>query len=176
MLREVTSIRASLERSASAAEGWLDLKAPERALVEIAPLLAHPESRPAGLLLRVRAFVALERHAEALRDIEEIKRGQHDAAWLDFQEAWCRKRVADVAGAAACMERVIARDRRSALGHYNLACYLALLGETERSLHALTIACGLDAAFRKEMLAETDLDSLRGDARFAQLCAPGPGT
>ena len=157
-----------------AAEGWLDLGASERALVEIAPLLAHPSTRHAGLVLRVRAFVDLKRHGEALEDIAEIRRSKlaFDAEWLDRQEAWCKKRVGDVAGAAACMENLITRDRRSAIGHYNLACYLALLGETERALLELTIACGLEPRFRTEMATESDLDSLRGDARFLQLCAP----
>jgi len=171
MLQAVTELPASLVRLSLSVEGWLDLGAPERALADIDPLLANPAARPFGLLLRVRALVALKRHAEALRDMEEIKRGEHDADWIEFQEAWCRKRIGDIRGAAACMERTIARNHRSGMGHYNLACYLALLGESERALQELTIACGLDPVLRESMLTESDLDSLRNDVRFSQLCA-----
>src|SRR5436190_14061949 len=107
---------ASLQRLAISVDGWLDLGAPERALLDIDPLLSQPVSRPLGLALRVRALVELKRHAEALADIEEIKRGEHDENATDLQEAWCRKRLGDVRGAAACMERLIAREHKSAIG------------------------------------------------------------
>ena len=172
MLAFVSTMPASLQRLAISVDGWLDLGAPERALLDMDPLLSHPASRPLGLALRVRALVELKRHAEALSDIEEIKRGEHDENAIDLQEAWCRKRLGDVRGAAACMERLVARERKSAIGHYNLACYLALAGETERSLEELAIACGLDPALRESLMTEHDLDSLHGDERFEQLRPP----
>ena len=165
---------ATLQRLAISIDGWLDLGAPERALLDIEPLLQNPSSRPLGLELRVRALIDLKRHAEALGDIEELKRGGHDLAALELKEAWCRKRVGDIRGAIACMERLLAHERRSAIAHYNLACYLALLGDKERALDELTIACGIEAKFREELETEQDLDLLRGDARFEQLRARKP--
>lgn len=55
--------------------------------------------------------------------------------------------------------------------HYNLACSLALVGHTVEALDALegAIARGYDDA--PHMLADRDLESLRGETRFQELAA-----
>ena len=68
--------------------------------------------------------------------------------------------VDDLPGAIVCMERMIARENRTAIGHFNLGCYLALLGEKERALEEITMACGLEESYRalapKKLVAELD--------------------
>ena len=81
--------------------------------------------------MRVRALVAMEDLAGALADLARLKGLDHDEEWADVTEAWCRKRLDDLPGAVACMERLIDRGR-SPIGHFNLGCYLALMGEAER--------------------------------------------
>lgn len=53
--------------------------------------------------------------------------------------------------------------------HYNLACSLALLGNTERSLDALERAIDLGYADGEYMRHDEDLAALRGDERFEEL-------
>jgi tetratricopeptide (TPR) repeat protein len=160
-----------LQRLACEVEGWVELGCWAQALDRLAPLLDEPASRPAALELSVRALVGLGRHDAALAQLAELRQGAAEREWLELTEAWCRKRTGDLPGAAACMERLVAASHRSAIGHFNLGCYLALLGQRERALDEVTLACGLDPDFRRSLAGEPDLDSLRDDPRFQALAA-----
>lgn len=167
----VLAVPSSLQRRALEIEGWIELGCPETALAKLEPLLTNPGARSVGLLLRVRAYVELGRFQLALDDIEQMRPLHHDPEWLDLTEAWCCKRVGRLADAAACMERLIRREPGSAIGHFNLGCYLALSGDSERALAMLTRACNLDATFRGTPLDDPDLDVLRARVEFTQLRA-----
>ncbi len=158
-----------LQRLHDEIDGWLDLRCPEKAVELLPSLLARPDARPAGLALRVRAAVATKQHQDAVRDLTELRATSYDPEWLDLVEAWCRKRLQDLPGAVQCMEQMLERNPQSAIGHFNLGCYLALAGDRERALDEVTLACGLDATFREMLQDEPDLDTLRRDARFQQL-------
>lgn len=159
----------SLERTAREVEGWLEIGCPERALQKMQPLLDTPGARPLALTLRTRALVELGRWVEALDVLEEIAYFEHDPVWRDLTEAWCRKRVDDLPGAIACMERLLRRDPRAAIGHFNLGCYLALAGDPERALDEVSLACGIDESFRALLHDEADLTALHDDPRFGAL-------
>ncbi|MBX3463181.1 MAG: tetratricopeptide repeat protein [Planctomycetes bacterium] len=163
-----------LQRLADQIDGWLDLRCPERALDLLPPLLDDPTARAAGLCLRVRALVGLGRHADALADLGELRRDQPPHDWIDLTEAWCRKRTGDLEAAIRCMERLVARSPRSDIGHFNLGCYLALAGQTDRAIDEVTLACGLAEEFRDYARDEPDLDSLRRDPRFRALLREAP--
>ena len=159
----------SVQRLAIEIEGWLDLGCPDRAIDKLKILMEVPGARPAALVLRVRGYTELGRFEEAIIDIDDVRSFDHDADWADLTEAWCRKRIGDLAGAAHCMERLLERSNHSAIGHFNLGCYLALQGEPGRALDEVTLACGIDPSFRKLLDAEEDLDSLRGLPGFQSL-------
>lgn len=167
------SIPQHLERLVAEIDGWLDLRCPERALERLQPLLDDPQAAIVAVTLRVRAYVGLKRHKEALIDIAMLREKEHDLEWLDLTEAWCKKRLKDLPGAIRCMEQLLERDAKSAIGHFNLGCYLALASEPERALDEVTIACGIDASFRDMLHDEPDLDSVRNDERFRQLMTKG---
>jgi tetratricopeptide (TPR) repeat protein len=163
------AVPASLQRRASEVEGWLELGCPEIALDKVDPLLEVAGARNAGLFYRVRGNVELGRFSEALRDIEELRPVHHDREWLDLTEAWCCKRTGRLTDAIACMERLVRREPTSAVGHFNLGCYLALLGHQDLAMCSLTHACSLDDSFRGVPLDDADLASLRGRADFVAL-------
>lgn len=168
------SIPQHLERLVAEIDGWLDLRCPERALERLQPLLDDPQAAIVAVTLRVRAYVGLKRHKEALIDIAMLREKEHDLEWLDLTEAWCRKRLKDLPGAIRCMEQLLERDAKSAIGHFNLGCYLALAGDTGRALDEVTIACGIDASFRDMLHDEPDLDALRDNELFRQLMTNKP--
>jgi tetratricopeptide (TPR) repeat protein len=155
-----------VSRLALEVEGWLELRCPDRALVKVEGLLAVPAARPVALLFRIRACVELGHYEDALKDLEEIRSFDHDAEWADMTEAWCRKRVGDLQGAADCMVRLLGRASQNAIGHFNLACYLALMGETKRALDEVSLACGIDPTLRGSLDQEEDLVSLHGNPSF----------
>ncbi len=67
------------------------------------------------------------------------------------------------------IERALAVDPSEALLHYNLACYLSLAGQSQRSLLHLSKAMILDPAYRALADTEPDFDPLRTDPRFQAL-------
>lgn len=165
-------VQKAHERLAVEVEGWLDLGCPEHALGRMAPLMEAPSARPIALLLRIRALVDLARYAEALDALDEIAYFEHDPEWRLVTEGRCRRRLDDLPAAIQCMRRLIEIDPRSAIGHYNLGCYLALSGATQEALEQVTIACGMDEDLRTHAITETDLDVLRDDPGFRALLPP----
>ena len=162
-------IPPSLQRLADQVDGWLDLRCPDRAIELLGPMLDEPAGRPAGLVLRVRALARLGEFAKALPDLAELRRLEPSDEWIAATEAWCQKRTGDLRGAASTLERLLQLQPRSHLAHFNLGCYLALLGERERAIDEVTLACGLDDAYRDFARDDPDLDGLRTDERFRAL-------
>ncbi len=159
----------SLRRLALEAEGWLDMQRPQQALERIQTLLDTPGARPAGLVLQVRALIELKQYDEALTAMQELSHFNHDPDWLDLTQAWCFKRLGQLDRSIACMENLCQRQHQSAIGHYNLACYLCLSGKLQQALDELTLACGLDSRFRALLADEQDLDDLRSSPEFQRL-------
>lgn len=165
----------SLQRLALEIDGWLDFRCPKQALERLDPLLAAPGARPVGLVFRIRAMLLMDKWREALEDIGELRELPNDPDWLDLTEAWCLKRLGKLSGSVACMERLLSRSHRSAIGHFNLGCYLALLGDKGRAIDEITLACGIEDEFRTLASEERDLESLADDPRFLDLLPPMDG-
>jgi adenylate cyclase len=84
--------------------------------------------------------------------------------------AFAKLDAGDAAAGRAIMEEALADDREPWGRHYNLACYLALAGETDAAIEHLRTAVELDRDKVMKWLPEdTDLDPLRDDPRFKEL-------
>ncbi|MHC4921158.1 MAG: hypothetical protein ACYTKC_16395, partial [Planctomycetota bacterium] len=86
-------VPASLERVVIEVEGWLELDCPAKALEKITILLDHPAGRAVGLVLEVRAMVAMNEFQKALDSLGMLEGSDHDQEWADLTEAWSRKRM-----------------------------------------------------------------------------------
>lgn len=161
------------QRLADQVDGWLDLRCPDKALALVGPMLADTGARAAGLWLRVRALVRLGDYQTALPDLAELAKLHPDESWVPLTDAFCRKRTGDLRGAAEVLRRLLQRDHKNATAHFNLACYLALAGDQDGAIDALSLACGLDAEHRLFARDEPDFDSLRTDERFRALLRSG---
>lgn len=162
------------QRLADQIDGWLDLRCPDKALELLGPMLADEPARDAGLYLRVRALVRLGRYHDALPDLAELAKRHPDEPWVPLTVAFCLKRTGELRHAIPVLRALLERDHRLALAHFNLACYLALDGQHDAAIDALSLACGIDPEHRLFARDEPDFDSLRTDPRFRQLVrAPG---
>ena len=167
------NVPKSLQRLVVEIDGWLDLECHDRALEKTKRLLEHPGARPVGLTLRAQALAGLKRYEEALEVIAELRDLPHEPEWVAVTEGWCLRRVDDLPGAIRCMERLIARDRSSAIGYYNLACYQALSDEPDLAIANLARAVRLDRAFVEHARGEDDFTTIRTDPRFRELIGIG---
>lgn len=160
---------ARVLRIAQEAEGFMELGLFHRALERTERLLSSRAGRQAGLSLKAECYRRADRFAEAIPLLEEALREWPDDESLWVNMGWCRKRTGRLDLAIQAMEELLARQPESPIGHYNLACYLALAGEKERCLGELRLAFELDPSFKELAREESDFDSLREDPEFQEL-------
>jgi len=82
---------------------------------------------------------------------------------------WCLKRSGRVDAAARAYEAALKINDEDSLLHYNLACYLSLLGQITPAISELTKAIKLDTHYRKLAQEESDFDPIRELPMFKQL-------
>lgn len=88
-------------------------------------------------------------------------------AWLD--RGAISKDEGDFAAAIRDTREVLKRDPNHPIGVYNLACYLALAGESDAALDALERAIEISASNAEDARQDDDFRSLRKNARFRKL-------
>lgn len=161
--------RDLLIRKLAAAEGYLDLDLPQRA---IAILEARPAWGPFQFeanLLMGEALRQLGRFREALAPLERASalRPGHIGAAIAL--GWCYKRTHRLAQAIDALERAERAHPDEPILHYNLACYWSLAGNIERALAELSLSLDLDEGLRERIAAETDFDALRNHPEFDRI-------
>ena len=156
-------------RLATEAAGFLEFDLVDRALARADRLLATQAGRLAGLALKGECLRRRERHEEALPLLREAlaQSPEDESLWINL--GWCLKRTGRLAEAVEAMEDLLEQLPGSALGHYNLSCYLALAGERERCLAELERALELDGSLRGQIPGESDFDTLREDPGFRRI-------
>ncbi len=137
-----------------------------RALDLLARLGEPARSAPMTLLLRGEALRALGRFEEALEPMRSAAEREPERleAWLGM--GWCLKRLDRVAEAIDALRRALDSAPEQAILHYNLACYLSLVGDATTAVEHLARAIALDARYRDLTEAERDFDPIRQDPRF----------
>jgi len=144
-----------------AALGWLELGLPEEALSELTALSARERMRRHALELRLLAEMEAHRWNAAADTGRLLCMKEPKEARFFIHAAYCLHETGDTLAARDWLMRGPAALMSDPLFHYNLACYLAVLGEGKRAKSHLDRAFELDESLREAARADTDLASLR---------------
>lgn len=130
---------------------------------------------PAGTLIHVRAGefrVATAAEADTMILVAGGKEGEAFEAggWENVNIAFALLDAGDAAAGRAVMQEAAVPDEYLWGRHYNLACFDAMSGAPDSAFEELRKAIELNRDQVMNWLPhDTDLDPLRGDARFAEL-------
>lgn len=103
-----------------------------------------------------RTWKTAVRHGEQLA----TRYPEIEAGWIGWAYALRElQKIEEAKG--VLLEAEPRHGKKSALLHFNLACYYALLGEVDTARERLARACKLDARFKDEALTDPDLASVR---------------
>ena len=160
--------RKQIERQA---EGYLELGMAQHAL-DLLAALRDEDMDPQAWYLRGEALRALERYREALVPLERVAEAVPEDVHVWLALAWCYKRAGRIDRAVHAMEQALKVEPKEALLHYNLACYLSLAGQKERTLAHLSKAFAFDPGYRGMVEGEPDFDPIRSDPDFQALLSP----
>ncbi len=151
-------------------QGWLGREADAVARHDEAGGADVAEPRPAAASLDVaRRHQQAGEWSAAAAAYEAVIQEQPDSVPAWFGLAYCLHRSGDYEKAIKAHQKAAKFEPIKGIALYNLACAYALTGRTEAALTALEASreAGFDIA--EPMQSDSDLDSLRDDARFERL-------
>ncbi len=167
------------------AEGYLDLiiacseplqlsvavreRLAQRALDTISNLDGRRGDRAQVAYLTGQALRAMERHLEAIEQLETAAELDSNNLHVWLALGWCYKRTSRLDLAIQSLEEALALDPGRAIIYYNLACYWSLASNSKLALEYLTRAFELDPSYRELVADESDFDPIRHDPRFQEL-------
>lgn len=150
-----------------ALEGYADLGLLDLAWAELKRLRqAHPDGLEvieAELLLLMRE----QRWTEAFVTGRRLCNEAPDRPWGFIHTAYCLHEAGATAEALRTLRSGPEALQEEALFHYNLGCYLAVLGDTEAALEALVAAFALYESLERTARTDPDLAALRLDEESA---------
>jgi len=128
-------------------------------------------SADAQTLEEARALLREQKFTEAAGVLAKVTEQEPENGLAWYLRGAANHSATDHAEAVAAFERADALGFNVPGTRYNMACALALMGETQRALDALASAA--DAGFNQlaTLDTDTDLTPLRNDARFAEIRA-----
>jgi len=150
-------------------EGYYELDLYEEVVERADRLLGAKRAQKRALELKAHALQDSGQFQEAVGAYEALRRRDPESESAFLGLGWCYKRLDSLELAIASLESLVALKPDYALGVYNLACYLALDGDRDRTLELLERAIELESAFQEHAQTETDFDALREDPEFRSI-------
>lgn len=158
-----------VKRRMDAAQGYLMLDLPDRALHELNEIVDTDEVTYEYHLLQGEALRSKSDHPAALVAFRQALAARPDNLDALMGMAWCFKRIDRLDQSIETMQRAYESHKEVPVVLYNLACYYSLAGEKELALSWLGRALRMDRGFTKLVPRETDFDPLRDDPDFLHL-------
>ena len=164
-----TRNRIRLRQAERQAEGYLELGMPQHALDALARLEKPADFSAVAYYLWGEALRAMERYDEALVPLEEAAGLAPEDIQVRLAMGWCHKRTGRLDRAIEDLKAGLRAEPGEALLHYNLACYLSLVGDKRCALRHLAKALAIDSDYRYLVGDEPDFDPIRSDPDFLAL-------
>ncbi len=122
--------------------------------------------KPHILFLKGQACRAIHEYEKAINYFQQSAQLDPDNIHTYLALGWCHKRINRTDLAIEAMETAIQIDGESAIAHYNLACYFALVRQVKMAVLYLSNAFDLNPDYREYVQAEADFDAIREDPDF----------
>lgn len=152
----------NIQKALSAAQGYLELGMYEDAHRELNQLSPEMLGRVEFLECRLFLYMQQKRWEEALGIAAKLRRTDPHVATGYIQAAFCLHELGRTQEAKELLLNGPESLRLNPLYHYNLACYEAVLGETEAALIYLRKSFALQTDLREVARQDNDLKSLQG--------------
>jgi tetratricopeptide (TPR) repeat protein len=161
-----------IKRSLAAAEGFLVLNLPERALEILESRSDWATMQFEASFLKGETLRVLGRYREAIKPLEQAASLKPGDVGVAIALGWCYKRTQKLAQAIDSLSRALRDNPLQPLLHYNQACYWSLANHPTKALISLATAIDLDPEIRSIIPGETDFDSIRSLPEFVRLVGP----
>ena len=122
--------------------------------------------KPYILFLKGQACRAIQKYDRAVHYLQQSAQLDPDNIHTFLALGWCHKRLERTDLAIEAMETAIQIDNESAIAHYNLACYWALVRQVKMAVLYLSNAFDLNPDYREFVETESDFDAIREDPDF----------
>jgi len=150
------------------AEGFVDLKMPARARVELERIPAALHDHPACRVARLNLLMLEKNWAEAFPIARRLREQfpQHAEHWIS--DAYVTRRARNIAEAEPILIEAAGLFPRQAVIVYNLACYACQLGHLDKARALLKLLVQHHPEWRAAAVQDDDLaplhDELEEDA------------
>lgn len=151
----------STRRRVRYARGYLGLDMLREARAELAAIPRPAQTQPEVLSVRVDFHMAAREWDAVIEVARRLAEGypENEHAWIGW--AYALREVNRIEEArAVLLEAEAHHGRTSAVLHYNLACYDALLGALKSARARFAKACRMEKRFKEEGRLDPDLRAL----------------
>jgi tetratricopeptide (TPR) repeat protein len=144
------------------ASGHIELGMFEEAAAELATITMADQLLPEVISVRIDLHMQAKQWQEVLKWAQELIRltPADEKGWISRAFALRELELIEEAQ-AVLLEAEPLHGEKSGVLHYNLACYACLLGNKTEAKRRLTIALGMDKAWKQSALEDPDLKAIR---------------
>ena len=146
------------------AEGYLELGMLDDAQRVFEELGALERRHPQVQMLLLQLLIRRQSWDEAILLGRTLIAGEAGVDEAYLHTAYCMHETGRTREARELLLEAPQSMHGDALFHYNLACYEAVLGASERALYHLDKSIALNPAFKQQAMVDPDLKSLRSRA------------
>lgn len=139
---------------------------------DFSPGLLEPQHEARRQMVIGQSLRVLRRYRMATKSFRQASKYRPLRVEALLAMGWCQKRSGNVDQAVVSLNRALAIVPDDGRLHYNLACYLACLGQHRAAVYELAWALELEPKLQTRAVAEADFDTLRLFPAFVALTQP----